>query len=162
MIATMNLSKPRNAQSGVVLLEALIAVLIFSFGVLGIVGLQATMLTGVADAKYRTEASFFANRLLGEMATADRDTAAAMAVFASPGGARYSAWYNDIQNTNVTGGLLGLPGVTATANAPTVTINTINNPLGRPVRHDVTINVFWQAPGQPMHRHVVTASITTD
>lgn len=161
MIATMNLSKPRNAQSGVVLLEALIAVLIFSFGVLGIVGLQATMLAGVADAKYRTEASFFANRLLGEMAAADRDTTAAMTTFAT-GGARYNTWYNDIRNINVTAGLLGLPGVTATANAPTVTINTINNPAGRPVRHDVTINVFWQAPGQPMHRHVVTASITTD
>lgn len=157
----MRLPISRNAQSGVVLLEALIAILIFSLGVLGIVGLQATMLSGVADAKYRNEASFFANRLLGEMASADRSSAAAMATFAT-NGTNYNAWFNEIQNTNVAAGLLGLPGVTATVNAPTVTINSVNNASGQPARHDVTINVFWQAPGQPLHRHVVTASVTAD
>lgn len=54
-------------QNGVALLEALIAVLIFSLGVLGIVGLQATMIKSASDAKYRSEASYLAQQRIGEM-----------------------------------------------------------------------------------------------
>ena len=54
-------------QNGVALLEALIAVLIFSLGVLGIVGLQATMIKNTSDAKYRSEASYLALQRIGEM-----------------------------------------------------------------------------------------------
>lgn len=55
------------AQQGVVLLESLIAILIFSFGVLGIVGLQAAMIKNTADAKYRSEASYIAQQRIGEI-----------------------------------------------------------------------------------------------
>ena len=54
-------------QHGVVLLEALIAILIFSLGVLGIVGLQATMIKNTSEAKYRSEASYLAQQRIGEM-----------------------------------------------------------------------------------------------
>lgn len=49
------------------LLEALIAILIFSFGVLGIVGLQASMVKSTSDAKYRSTASYIAQQRIGEM-----------------------------------------------------------------------------------------------
>ena len=55
------------AQQGVVLLEALIAILIFSLGVLGLVGLQATMIKSTSDAKFRSEASFIAQQKIGQM-----------------------------------------------------------------------------------------------
>lgn len=58
-------NRPR--QQGVALLEALIAILIFSFGVLGIVGLQATMVTNTTDAKYRADASYIAQQRIGQM-----------------------------------------------------------------------------------------------
>ena len=54
-------------QDGVVLLEALIAILIFSLGVLGIIGLQATMIKSTSEAKYRSEASYLAQQRIGEM-----------------------------------------------------------------------------------------------
>ncbi len=54
-------------ERGVVLLESLIAVLIFSLGVLGIVGLQATMIKNTSDSKYRSEASFIAQQRIGQM-----------------------------------------------------------------------------------------------
>ncbi|MBL0167679.1 MAG: hypothetical protein IPP85_11320 [Propionivibrio sp.] len=41
----------RKQQSGVMLLEALIAILIFSLGVLGIGGLQASAVAATRDAK---------------------------------------------------------------------------------------------------------------
>jgi type IV pilus assembly protein PilV len=149
-----------HTQDGVVLIEAMIAILVFSIGVLGIVGLQSVMISGAAEAKYRSEASFFANRLLGEMATADRASAADLGPFAT-GGARYTTWYNDIKNANISAGLLGLPG--ATANPPSVTVAAgPNNASGRPVRYDITVTVPWKAPGQSLHKHVVTASISAD
>lgn len=55
------------AQKGVMLLEALIGVLIFSMGILAIVGLQASAISFTTDAKYRTDASFIANQAFGEM-----------------------------------------------------------------------------------------------
>jgi type IV pilus assembly protein PilV len=57
--------KGKPAQQGVVLLEALIAVLIFSMGVLALVGLQAAMVKNTSDAKYRAEASFIAQQRIG-------------------------------------------------------------------------------------------------
>lgn len=54
-------------QHGVVLLESLIAILIFSIGILGIIGLQAAMIKNVAQAKYRADANFIAQEMLGDM-----------------------------------------------------------------------------------------------
>jgi type IV pilus assembly protein PilV len=56
-----------SAQKGVVLIEALIAILIFSLGVLAVVGLQAAMIKNTSDSKYRAEASYIAQKRVGEM-----------------------------------------------------------------------------------------------
>lgn len=49
------------------MIEALVAILIFSMGVLAIVGLQATMIKNTADSKYRSEASYIAQTRIGQM-----------------------------------------------------------------------------------------------
>jgi type IV pilus assembly protein PilV len=54
-------------QRGVMLIEALVAILIFSVGVLAIVGLQAAMIKNTAESKYRSEASYIAQKRIGEM-----------------------------------------------------------------------------------------------
>lgn len=54
-------------QTGVALLEALIAVLVFSFGILAVVGLQANAMRITTDAKMRIDASNVANQRVGEM-----------------------------------------------------------------------------------------------
>ena len=55
------------AQQGSVLLETMIAVLIFSMGVLAIVGLQAAMVKNTADSKYRADASYIAQQRIGRI-----------------------------------------------------------------------------------------------
>lgn len=75
--------KRKSAQRGVVLLEALVAILLFSMGVLALVGLQAAMIKNTSDAKYRSEASFIAQQRIG-MLWADPDNAAGY-VELSPG-----------------------------------------------------------------------------
>ena len=71
-------------QQGVVLLEALIAILIFSLGILGLVGLQAGMVKGTSEAKYRAEASYVAQREIGRI-WADPNNAASYSLGVAPG-----------------------------------------------------------------------------
>lgn len=56
-------------QGGMMLLEGLLAILIFSFGILAIVGLQSSALRYTTDAKYRLDASFLANQSIALMWT---------------------------------------------------------------------------------------------
>ena len=51
------------------LIEVLVAVLIFSIGVLAAIGLQATAISAVTDAKERLDASLVANEQVGRMWT---------------------------------------------------------------------------------------------
>ena len=57
--------KSKSVQKGVVLLEAMIAILIFSVGVLALVGLQAAMVKNTSDSKYRADASYIAQQRIG-------------------------------------------------------------------------------------------------
>jgi type IV pilus assembly protein PilV len=52
---------------GVALIEALIALLIFMLGVLGMVGLQASMTRAQTDSKSRADAAYLAGELIGRM-----------------------------------------------------------------------------------------------
>jgi type IV pilus assembly protein PilV len=63
----MNSPRPIHYQAGAYLLEALVGILIFSLGILGIVGLQAASLRNTSDASLRAEAVFAANELIGRM-----------------------------------------------------------------------------------------------
>lgn len=54
-------------QSGAIMLEALIAILVFSIGVLALIGLQAVMISNASDANYRSQASFLAQRRIAEL-----------------------------------------------------------------------------------------------
>ena len=60
-------SAANKVQKGIALLEALIAILIFSFGVLGIVGLQGAMVKGTTQSKMRSDASYIAERRISMM-----------------------------------------------------------------------------------------------
>lgn len=57
----------QSSQQGVVLVEAMIAILIFSMGVLAIVGLQAAMIKNTTDSKYRADAGYIAQQRIGLM-----------------------------------------------------------------------------------------------
>lgn len=143
------------SQAGVMLLEALIGILIFSLGILSLVALQATSIQLTSDAKYRTDASLLANRLIGQMWASGLTPADLETAFES-GGDQYNAWLADVQ------GIEGLPGVVAASSGidstlPTVTVNAAT---GR-----VEITLFWRTPQMPTsganssHRHVVVSQI---
>jgi len=146
----------RRGESGSMLLEALISILIFSMGILAIVGMQAASIKSAGDAKYRIDASMLANQLIGQMWVGDRTPATLRANFAT-GGASYNAWL----------GAVGLPGTVldslpgAAANLPAVVI--VNVPGVNPpstTSSQVTVTVFWQAPNDTApHNYVAMAQI---
>lgn len=64
-------NKFQRQQRGVMLLEALIGILLISVGVLGIVGLQASSIAAVTEAKYRADAAFLANQMISRLWSAN-------------------------------------------------------------------------------------------
>lgn len=148
--------KYSDRQSGVVLLEALIAILIFSLGVLTIVALQATSIKLTTDAKYRTNATLLANRLIGQMWTASGNLTTLKSNFES-GGAGYAAWLAEVQQPD------GLPGVADASGSrvSTLPLVTVNNGAGVNAGL-VTVTLFWRTPEMDpdkRHRHVVSSQI---
>lgn len=133
-------------QSGVVLLESLLAILIFSLGILALIGLQATAVKQSTDARYRSEAALLANDIIGQMWVSDRTPATLQGNF-NTGGPLYNAWFARVSGT--------LPGVVAnTPTAPTIAIDA--NGIA-------TVTVYWIAPsepaGTPRHEYVTLAQI---
>jgi len=60
---------PRRGQAGVALLEVLVSVLLFSLGVLGLIGLQARAINLSIDAEDRNRAALIANDIAAAMWT---------------------------------------------------------------------------------------------
>ena len=149
-----NAQARRLGQRGGFLLEALIAVLIVAFGVLGLIGLQARAIQNVDDAQYRAEAAFLANSLLGQMWV--YDPTLLKVDFSTGGGAPYTEFKNWVGQR--------LPGASIPANAPQVTIDGGANPAPlTATSHNVLIQVFWQAPGEPAgtpkHKYEIDATV---
>ena len=133
-------------QSGVMLLEALIAILIFSVGILALVGLQAAAVKQSTDARYRSEAALLASELFGQMWVSDRTVASLQNNF-NTGNTAYNAWLARVSAT--------LPGVVVnTITAPNVAVDA---------QGITTIELFWIAPNEPAgaapHRYITISQI---
>lgn len=127
-------------QRGMMLLEALIAILIFSIGILAIVGLQVNSIKLANDSKYRSDANLLASQLIGEMWVAH--SSPTFAADFSTGGANYLAWASKVAAT--------IPIPTGTS-APSVTIapSTVPIPSASSVSSSiVAIDIYWSVPGE--------------
>ena len=142
----------RNEQ-GVILLEALVGLLIFSIGILGMVALQAAAISQTADAKYRSSASLLANQIIGQM-WGDRGNLAAYSqatgggtacnTAGTPSGyAPVTAWLTEITGE--------LPGATPA-------MQTIN--ISGAANNVVTVTVCWKgAHDSAPHNYVAVAQL---
>lgn len=68
-------SAAKSGQTGSVLIEALVAVTIFSMGVLALVGLQSAMIKNSSDNRYRAEAQMIAQTHIANMMAYGGDAA---------------------------------------------------------------------------------------
>lgn len=138
-----------NRQRGVMLLEALISILIFSIGILAIVGLQASSIKMASDAKYRSDANLLANRLIGQMWLAS--SSPTFVNDFSTNGTLYLEWVN-----SDVAAALPIAGISS----PAVTITQSGVAAAATVNNTVTIDIFWQVPGESVHRYNTRAQIT--
>lgn len=148
---TTSLSK---TQQGSTLLEALVAILIFSLGVLALISLQAVSIKNSIDAKYRADASYLANQIIAQMWVdrsnidnyAHYQTGAVCAPFtgSASGNANVTGWVTQVTSL--------LPG--AASNKTQIQVSTVGS------TKQVKVTVCWQGPQETSaHNFVVTAQI---
>ena len=139
MMNARPVSLPTNAaglgarERGVMLLEALIAILIFTLGIIAVMGMQAASISQVTQAKYRTDASYLANQIIGKMWTDFPN----LASYAGAGYAGRAPWNAAVAATLPTGnGIITVAGTTA------------------------TVTVTWKLPSESVtHQYVTIATI---
>lgn len=131
------------------MLEALISILIFSFGILGLVGLQAQSIRHINDAQYRGEAVYLANSYVAQMWA---DDPLVLGTKYGKGGNGYNALRAMTRS---------LPGAELDANAPEVTLAAGPSVSRTGVPSTlVTVSIFWQLPGeQDRHNYSTTAVV---
>ncbi len=148
-------------QRGVSLLESLLAILIFSIGILAIVSLQATSVKTTTDAKLRADASFYASQIVALMwADAANINAYALNAGGAPcgpggnasGNANVSNWINQL---NVANNPNGLPGAMALAQQ----INVVAT--ADPLVQDVAVTVCWSS-GTETRRFTLNTTVGRD
>jgi type IV pilus assembly protein PilV len=111
----------RKVLRGVALVEALVAILLFAFGVLGLVGLQASMTRAQGAGKYRADASNLASEVIGLMWTDNPKVGGHLTNYTTANCDGYdpcNAWKQKVTSTLPQGGAT----VTADASSGAVTV----------------------------------------
>lgn len=124
---------------GATLVEVLVAMLLFMLGVLGLVGLQASMTRAQTDAKFRADASYLAGELTGMMWS---DTINA-AKYDSATCASYgpcSSWADKVAQVMPSSNVL-------------VTFTSATG--------EVSIVISWSTPTGETHKHTAVSTILT-
>ena len=155
----MTLFSPRptpsvRSQRGMMLLEGLIAILIFSLGVLAMIGMQAVSVSQTSQAKYRVDASLLANKLIAQMWS---DLPANRPDYAT-GLARFNTWQANEFVANMP------PSSSATVTIVDYPATQLTTPGAPAVKgYRVTVNIQWRAPNEPttapVHRYVTTTDV---
>ncbi len=157
------MNKSRSRQHGVFLIEALVAILIFSIGILGMLAMGGTAIGAQTDARFRTDAAGLAEDLASDIVlNVARNTAAAFqaslasyehqpvgvdCTFSGPAAAGnpiVDAWL--LRVGTVGPGLPGLPNATAATQQITVAPTAAGF-------NRVQITICWQAASDPVMRH---------
>jgi len=123
------MKSPRSSQ-GFVLIEVLVALLIFAFGMLGLLAFQANAAKLTTESQFRTDAASLVDELIGQMRVASPDSL--KADFAV-GGDKTKAWVeNRLEDS------LG-------ADAKVDTLDITDGPVAGMFEVDITIS--WEVPG---------------
>lgn len=141
----------RRDQEGVLLLEAMIGILIFSFGVLALVAMQALSSSNVSNARFRSEAAFLANEIISQ-AWVDRGVNLAnLANYSYSGGTGSGAlapWVAKVKEL--------MPA--SDTYEPRIVIAAIPGVAAR----EMTVTIFWKAPNAVAPSNHVAVGVISD
>lgn len=133
--------KKRVESRGYVLLEALIALLIFSLGLLGMISFQAASFKIMADSRFRTEAAMLADELLARMSASEISRVQADY---GPQGPKFLSWVDD----RVVGG----------SRLPEAKVVPSFSPSATPSTLLVNLRIEWTPPGAAGASQTVVAT----
>ena len=129
-------------QAGVMLIEALIGILIFSIGILALIGMQATAVKNTTDARYRSDAAYLANSIIAQMRL-DVPNAAAYDDGSAGAFAPRTTWRTQVEST--------LPGVNIAGNLRVPSIAVVAGPTfagDTQPSSQVTVTLTWMQPSE--------------
>lgn len=132
----------RRRMDGVVLIEVMIALLIFMFGVLGLVGLQASVTRATSDSKFRADASYLADEMVGRL-WSDQNNVASYDSTTCSATLLCSEWQSKVA--------AGIPN-----GVGSVTVTTVDATAHI---YDATIAITWTGPGGQAHTYSTHTTI---
>jgi len=132
--------RARHAQAGVMLIEALVGILIFSIGILALIGMQGVAVKHTVDSRYRSEAAFLATQIVGQMwvdqanvSSYDKDNSTAFVA--------RDTWATAVSTT--------LPGVSTTRTNTMYPAIEVGPDVGNGLAsNEVLVTVKWLQPGE--------------
>jgi type IV pilus assembly protein PilV len=133
-------------QSGVVLIEALLGILIFSIGILALIGMQSVAVKNTVDARYRTEAAYLASGVVSQM----RLDMANLTLYPDSNTSSYAprtAWRNQVEAM--------LPGINIASVQRVPSISLVPGPTyagDADAPSQITVVVRWLQPGETQER----------
>ena len=130
---------------GSTLLEGLLAIVLFSMGLLAILRLLTVSTIDIGNAQYRSEASLLASDLISRIWTGDRSYKGINDRFGNTQTDDYQDWLASVQQR--------LPGVTASSHVPKIIIGSDRT---------VTVTLSWQASGDKDAHRLIFQTLITD
>jgi type IV pilus assembly protein PilV len=149
-------------QGGALLLESLVAIGIFSFGLLGMVAMQAGAIKHVGDAKLRADASYLSEQIISQMRVKSNhvnykyhETGTGCAFTGTAAGAEVAAWLGDAAKKDSVFG--SLPNAVAQIQIDT-SVPAVTVPI-TPAVTFVTVTVCWRAPQETATHNFTTSAM---
>jgi type IV pilus assembly protein PilV len=139
-----------HSQTGAGLVEGLTSLVVLSVGILGLIGMQATLIQDSTESRVRMQAGFFATSVLGMAAANPQNvgcfivnSAQSAACTSADAQSQASGWLDQVMST--------LPG--ATGVPPQVAYDNANGQL--------TVTLRWQMKGENVvHNYVSTTQVS--
>lgn len=139
-------------QHGVMLLEALVAILIFSLGVLSVIQLQAVSIKQASGAEQRSTAALLANDLVSRMWASDKTALQTNYASETTNASGYNQWLSTVLGS-------GLPNVSRDKGTlPEVKFATGPVTPSGAASLQATISLYWIAPGDSSKHSYTTVA----
>ncbi len=136
----------RRKSHGFALIEVMVSVLLFAIGILGLVGLQASMTQAQTSSKIRADAANLVDELVAIM-WSDMTNIASYTAGGCAGNVRCNGW------------LTKLPEVLPGGSLAALTVNLTGTAVNNQDYGTVTITVNWTLPNGGTHQHTAVSNV---
>jgi Tfp pilus assembly protein PilV len=123
----------------------MLSMLVFSAGIMSMLGLLSNTLIETASVEYRSKASAIASNTLVNMMIGDKSLGNLRAQYVAPNGAQYQELLNRVQSN--------LPGTLEAKNYPTISIGN---------KGVVEIKIKWKSPSDQLDHQIMMSSVIAE